>query len=137
MSNTIAFLFMVFAWYISFTTVNIKAWMNVSDNKIAQSAVVIGFAAVYTIFVWITMKINGVGSSKDGFTFEVTPAKQCCGGPYMYGVGTEKAKMCSKVPEESMKKSCCGKGYNGTPLQFNFTPLVDDNWENPRCNGVC
>jgi heme/copper-type cytochrome/quinol oxidase subunit 2 len=47
-----------------------------------------------------------------GFHFEVTPQKRCCLWP--------NSKECQKY--NNVCDYCCGPGFHGRPLKFNYTP---------------
>ena len=70
--------------------------------------------------------------SKDNFTFEVTPSKKCCNN---YLAGPECAKFYD-TPEgiSELHATCCGGGFSGRPVHYEFTPESDQNWEDKRCN---
>lgn len=73
----------------------------------------------------------------ENFHFEVTPAKMCDGGWYMWTSNPAKMKYCSSLtPEERTKYTCSEKSqlqglYYGRPVFFEYTPMSDNNWENP------
>lgn len=129
------FLFCVMAWFIAFTLGMCKTLIS-TRGKFTQAALIIGVSAIFSIIVWFCMVLTGVCRkvTRDNFTFEVSPAKQCCLGPYMTTSNPEKEKMCSKVTKDEKSKSCCSRGYNGRPISFEYTPLSNSNWENERCD---
>ena len=101
--------------------------------------IIIAIAAVITgllwgLFYWAGVCKKSDQKSKDNFNFEVTPEKLCDGGPYMWS--EKNAKMCSELSNDKYYKyNCQGGLYNGRPVNFEYTPLSDDEWENSRCTG--
>jgi hypothetical protein len=79
------------------------------DKKLVISSVL--FASMLFAVLQITNK------SSEGFFFEVTPAKRCCGGPYMYSSDPERQELCSKISPEELSRACCGNGYVGRPMR--------------------
>ena len=70
----------------------------------------------------------------DSFTFEVTPEKKCCGGLYMLQNDPEATEYCKNLPKEVLDYYCCGTGFNGAPVHYEYTPESNSKWENKRCN---
>ncbi len=75
---------------------------------------------------------------KDNYRLlEITPAKKCCGGPYMWGNENSKVfKYCNDpANQDEISQVCCNcRGYSGRPLSFSYTPESNSLWENERCN---
>lgn len=69
---------------------------------------------VFASMLFTVLQISG---NKENFFFEVTEAKKCCGGSYMYSSNKERQEMCSKIPKEELSRVCCGKGYTGRPMR--------------------
>lgn len=57
--------------------------------------------------------------------FKVTPAKKCCLFPNEPG--------CENISQEEKDCVCCGKGFHGRPVHFEYTPESNINWESTRC----
>jgi hypothetical protein len=132
-------LFIAFAYIICYTTQR-----GDSTNKIFVYSIA---SIVYTLLL-LSIKISmcsnkdnknskdnfrpNVNMSKDMFTFEVTPSKKCCNN---YLAGPECAKFYN-TPEgiSELHSTCCGGGFSGRPVQYEFTPESDQNWEDKRCN---
>lgn len=79
-------------------------------------------------------------SSSEKFNFEVTPAKLCDGGPYMYSSAPEEVKNhCNKLLSsqegvDQYNMYNCNGAYVGRPLNFpKFTAPSNDLWENEMC----
>lgn len=89
------------------------------------------FSLVLLILLCVLKKSNII----DQFVFEVTPAKLCDGGPYMWSSNPELQKFCSSVSEKDIKSVSCPIGYHGRPVHFNYTPESNSKWENSRCDG--
>ena len=73
--------------------------------------------------------------NKDKFLFEVTPAKRCCGGIWKMGDPNSKLyKYCSD-PDNKMEiaQVCCGAGFSGRPVHWEYTPESNADWANTRC----
>jgi len=78
--------------------------------------------------------------SGESFHFEVTPQKQCHGGPYMYSSAPEEVKnycnnlLSSQEGVDQYNMYNCNGLYAGRPLNFpDFTPPSNDMWENEMC----
>ena len=69
---------------------------------------------------------------------EITPAKKCCGGPYMWGnKNSPTFKYCSNPDnQDEISRVCCYgcRGFVGRPVSFSYTPESNAMWENERCN---
>lgn len=69
----------------------------------------------------------------------VSDAALCKGGPYMWQGDSERSKMCRKMASTTAGRCAissmnCPNGYEGLPTaNFVYTPISDDNWQNPRC----
>jgi hypothetical protein len=75
----------------------------------------------------------------DGFHFEVTPAKQCQGFPYLQTSDPKLYEYCENLfstPEgrkEYAMVNCTTPGFVGRPVHFSRTPMSNDKWENEMC----
>jgi hypothetical protein len=74
--------------------------------------------------------------SKENFFFELTPQKQCDGGPYMYSSNPAKKALCSKFSQSDLDRYECGRGYVGRPVWWNYSPESDSKWQNGRCSKI-
>ena len=120
-------LFIGFAYIICYTTQKGDSTHKIFVYSIAS--------IVYTLLllsIKISMSSNNKQNSKDNFTFEVTPSKKCCNN---YLAGPECAKFYD-TPEgiSELHATCCGGGFSGRPVHYEFTPDSDQNWEDKRCN---
>ena len=120
-------LFIAFAYIICYTTQRGDSTHKIFVYSIAS--------IIYTLLLLsmkITMTRNDNQKSKDNFTFEVTPSKKCCNN---YLAGPECARFYD-TPEgiEELHATCCGGGFSGRPVHYEFTPESDQNWEDKRCN---
>lgn len=69
-------------------------------------------ALVFTVLLALLYNVTNVAECKDGFQFEVSPVKKCCGGPYMYSSNPELQEFCDKVTPEQKSQMCCGVGFH-------------------------
>lgn len=71
---------------------------------------------------------NSEELDSDNSLLHITPAKKCTGGAFLDDSNckniTQKEKDCF---------SCGSKGIIGRKVHFEFTPISDNNWSNPRC----
>ena len=126
-------LFIAFAYIICYTTQRGDSTHKIFVYSIAS--------IIYTLLL-LSIKISMTRNdnknskdnfkSKDNFTFEVTPSKKCCNN---YLAGPECARFYD-TPEgiEELHATCCGGGFSGRPVHYEFTPESDQNWEDKRCN---
>ena len=98
----------------------------------------LGVALLLTLVLAILYILGKV--SKDGFSFELTSAKKCDGGPYMTQSGPNH-EFCTKLlsTQEGRDKydmfNCATGEFHGRPLNFGpLTPLSNSNWENTSCD---
>ena len=73
--------------------------------------------------------------TKDDFFFQVTPEKQCDGGPYMYSSNPEKQKLCSKFSKQDLAQYSCPSGFYGRPVHWQRNDMSDSHWNNTMCDG--
>jgi hypothetical protein len=91
-------------------------------GKVAQVFVLKGdlylviSSILFATMLFAVLQIMG-SKSNEGFFFEVSPAKKCCGGPYMYSSDPERQELCSKISPEELSRVCCGAGYVGRPMR--------------------
>lgn len=81
-----------------------------NDKYLALSSAI--FAAMIFVVIQLSKK-----NFTEPFFFEVTPAKKCCGGPYMYSSDPKRQKLCSEISPEEISRVCCGSGYSGRPMR--------------------
>jgi hypothetical protein len=60
--------------------------------------------------------------------FKVTTALTCCEGNYL--LSKEEQSECDKMTMKECTSSCCGKGYVGRPILFEYATMSDCNWSN-------
>jgi hypothetical protein len=93
---------------------------------------------IFTILLLILLRLFAKkGESKDGYQLlEISPAKKCIGGPYMWGdVNSPTFKYCSDPKnQQAIKDVSCCLGFVGMPVKYSYTPESDSQWENPRCH---
>lgn len=91
---------------------------------------------IFTALLLLLLKLFSKGEEKDGYKLlEISPAKKCIGGPYMWGdVDSPTYKYCSdpKNQQAINDVSCC-TGFVGMPVKYSYTPESDEQWKNPRC----
>ena len=88
---------------------------------------------VFLLYNYLTKDI------KDNFYFELTPEKQCDGGPYMWSSSPEKQALCSKFSKADLARYECPNGFIGRPIWRQGAgniPLSDDNWQNTTCKQI-
>jgi len=68
--------------------------------------------------------LHQAGYSGDNL-FEVTPAKKCCLFPNEPG--------CENITQEEKDCVCCGNGFHGRPVFYDYTPESNSNWQSTRC----
>lgn len=124
MLKEILFLFLYWLLLIIF--------IKVSINRKFNNLYIIITSLFFIILLKGMLEIRD--RTKDNFTFEVTPAKKCAGGPYMYSSDKKLQEECSKITNEEMAQVACGQGFHGRPDHFDFTPLSNSKWENERCS---
>ena len=113
-------IFLMFLTFAKFTTLNYISNPNIS---------ILVNGIIFTLLIFLFSKI--LKDSKDSFNFEVTPAKLCDGGPYMYSSNPERQKLCANTNTELVS---CGVGFRGRPNNFAYnTSFSDNKWENNTC----
>tara|TARA_B100001093_G_C26800931_1_gene1003363 strand:+ start:724 stop:1062 length:339 start_codon:yes stop_codon:yes gene_type:complete len=80
------------------------------------------------------VKSDVLGTMGESFHFDVTPAKQCGGGWYMFTGDPEMSAFCGSMTECQSATYSCGPGYNGWPKTFKYTPESDAKYANERCS---
>jgi hypothetical protein len=93
----------------------------------------ISTSALYTLSIVLVYYLSVRRIWKDGFTFEVTPAKLCAGGPYMYSSNPQLKKLCSHITNQEIAQVACGPGFHGRPVHWERSTMSNDKWENNMC----
>lgn len=106
---------------------------NISTSQwhINQDVSLILTSIVFTI---ILILVGWMSNIRDDFTFEVTPAKRCAGGPYMYSSNPELQKLCKNISPDEIAQYSCNPGFIGAPVHWNRTSMSDSHWENKMCD---
>lgn len=86
-----------------------------SSLKIGSDVSLLFGGLLMTIFILSIYYIANIHECKDGFTFEVSPVKRCCGGPYTYSSNPNLKAFCDKISPEQKEQVCCNKGFTGIP----------------------
>ena len=111
-------------------------------SKLKLDNVLLYVIIFITVSLFVFIIYNNVNKSKDMFEYDsikldknnkllhITDAKKCCGGAFLND------ENCKNVSKKDLGCVCCNRkdGYVGRPVHFEFTPLSDNNWKNPRCN---
>lgn len=119
-------LFFVFAKLSNMNTLKYKIKPNIS---IAMNGI------IFTLLLILVFVLTKVGKDcKDTFDFEVTPAKLCDGGPYMYSSNPERQELCSHITNSQLAQVSCGPGFVGRPVKWDHTNMSNDKWENNMCD---
>lgn len=67
--------------------------------------------------------------------FSPCVSKRCAGGPYMFSSDPYMQAMCGSMDNECLScKECTRAGYNGKPVQFEYSQLSNGCWGNSMCN---
>jgi hypothetical protein len=64
----------------------------------------------------------------DGSLLSITPARRCCGGNYL--LSKEEIETCDNMTSTECKSNCCGLGFVGKPVRFEYSTMSDANWSN-------
>lgn len=123
------FFLSIFILFVTFSHLN----EILIHNKHSSNKTFICSGIFFTIITFLIFFFGSIGNCPDNFTFEVTPAKLCSGGPYMYSSNPEKQQLCNSISPEEMSRYTCPSGFHGAPVHFDYDPLSDDNWENNMC----
>jgi len=104
-----------------------------SVSPLISSYIVSFLLTIVLLSVYKLAKISH--NQKDGFHFEVSKSKMCCGYPYMQSSNPELLKKCTEIlstPEGRANAVC-----DGHRIHFEYTPDSNQNWKNERiedCN---
>lgn len=67
--------------------------------------------------------------------FQVSPPKLCDGGAYMVSSADPAIKQyCDSLNQDQLDQVACNGGFVGRPVNFKYTPMSDDKWENHMCD---
>ena len=67
--------------------------------------------------------------------FSPCVSKRCAGGPYMFSSDPYMQAMCASMDPGCLScKECTRAGYNGKPVQFEYSQLSNGCWGNSMCN---
>jgi hypothetical protein len=102
-----------------------------------QDVKLLVFSLVSTAIIVMVFYVGKIGdsSTKDSFSFEVSPEKLCQGGPYMYTSNPERQRLCSQFSQQDLAQYNCGKGFVGAPVHWDYTSMSNDKWESDiNCN---
>ena len=132
--KTVLFVFLVIVLYFISVKMVVRATMYqiCPHHKITALAAVV-FTAIVFLLAHFLMKCE----IKDGYRLlEISPAKKCIGGPYMWGdVNSPTYKYCSDPKnQQAIKDASCCVGFVGMPVKYTYTPESDSQWKNPRCH---
>ena len=125
----IIFYFLVFLIFFVIS----KASLYFSTSlKINQDITLLIGALLITGIIFLLEKFD---YTKDNFFFQLTPEKECDGGPYMYSSNADKQKLCSKFSKQDLAQYSCSPGFYGRPVHWNRNDMSDDSWNNTMCDG--
>ncbi len=89
------------------------------------------YICVITTLIFLTLN-----KKKENYKLlEITPAKKCVLGPYTWGKkDSELYKFCSDPKNfQEISRQTCKSGFHGVPVNWDYTPESDQNWDNKRC----
>lgn len=113
--------------------------MLVQKSNLDTKTALAGVSVFLTTVLALIFKLGKIcPETSEKFHFELTPAKQCMQGPYMWSsADPEKQAFCNAMMDSgAVSEYSCGTPvmvglkYNGPGL----TPISDDHWRNERCN---
>ncbi len=121
--------------------VSTKGVITFTPKNIDQDLMSVIGATVVTIILLVIYKTISVCESSDSFSlsngFSVTPEILCDGGEYLRTSAPKEIQdMCSKRCKKGCRCDRCSRGFNGKSINFEYTPMSDDNWQNQMCNGM-
>lgn len=95
---------------------------------------IVSLVVVFTVIICFNVLLSNI---KDNFFFQLTPEKQCDGGPYMYSSNPEKQKLCAQFSAKDLSRYSCGGGeFHGRPVWYDYTAESNANWKNDRCSSM-
>lgn len=100
--------------------------------NISEDIMILLFGVIFTGLIFLIHKVE---YSKDDFFFELTPEKNCQGGPYMYSSDPEKQKYCSQFSANDLAQYNCPAGFHGLPVHWERNDMSDADWTNRICDG--
>jgi len=108
-----------------------KASLYFSANlNINQDLSLLFGALLLTSVIFLLEKFD---YTKDDFFFEVTPEKLCSDEYLLTSADPEKQKLCASFSKEQLDKFRCPVGYIGRPVNYQYSNMSDNNWENTIC----
>ena len=125
----IIFYFLVFL--IFFIIAKASLYFSKSLNINQDLTILIG-ALLFTSIIFL---LNKIDYTKDDFFFQLTPEKECDGGPYMYSSNPENQKLCSKFSKQDLAQYSCCPGFHGRPVHWERNDMSDSHWNNTMCDG--
>lgn len=117
------------AFQIIFTLFTIAAVSLWSNDGLLLKGWVIGVLVFFCISAVVS-------ETSEGFLFELTPQKQCDGGPYMYSSNPAKQALCSKFTPKDLSRYECSRGYVGRPVWWDYSAESNSDWKNGRCDKI-
>lgn len=134
-SKNVLFFLLVLVLYFVF--VRMAFWLVRERKQTSMAATLWSLLLFAVLFMLISKVMMKKSESKDGYQLlEITPAKKCIGGPYMWGdVNSPTYKYCSDPKnQQAIKDASCCVGFVGMPVRYTYTPESDAQWQNPRCH---
>jgi hypothetical protein len=124
-------IFYILVFFIFFIIAKASLYLS-PILKINQDISLLIGALILTGIIFLLDKFD---YTKDDFFFQVTPEKQCDGGPYMYSSNPEKQKLCSKFSKQDLAQYSCPSGFYGRPVHWQRNDMSDSHWNNTMCDG--
>jgi len=124
-------IFYILVFFIFFIIAKASLYLS-PILKINQDISLLIGALILTGIIFLLDKFD---YTKDDFFFQVTPQKQCDGGPYMYSSNPEKQKLCSKFSKQELAQYSCPSGFDGRPVHWRRNDMSDSHWNNTMCDG--
>jgi hypothetical protein len=132
--KTMFFVLLVLILYFASIQLVLKIVQKHGQKPMMTSAIA---TLTFTVLLLALLHLFARGDNRDGYKLlEISPAKKCIGGPYMWGdVDSPTFKYCSdpKNQQDIRDASCC-LGFVGMPVKYTYTPESDAQWQNPRCH---
>lgn len=99
-------------------------------------------AAAIVFVVWFVKspaesyaEYRTLATQYDNPLFAPCIGKRCAGGPYMFTGDPYMQAMCASMDQDCLScKECTRAGYNGKPVQFEYSALSNGCWGNSQCN---
>lgn len=142
--STKEIIFFILIFVVTFLASNTSVMVinKYQTSKMTHTLYLLGLSLTIVVVLMLVYKFAKIPNcnQKDGFQFQVTPAKMCEGGPYMYSSAPQELQdYCNNLlstPEGryQLASVSCPNGYVGSPKYFQYTPESNHLWENERCN---